>query len=138
MVNMLKKPEIVLNKSPLTMKELAVTPKKLPKFLSLYQISNLDSKVYSPLLTPENLKLDSSVTETNLSEMNNNSMKLNSLKDYLNSTPLLKLLTSSYQNLETLEVMEKKKKLSSNSQRSVKAIQLTLYSKLPAPLTQDL
>lgn len=138
MVNMPKKLEIVLNKLPLTMKESASTPKKLLKFLSPSQTSNLDSKDCSHLLTPENLKLDSSVTEINKLEMKNNLMKLNSPKDYLKSTPSMKPLISSYQNLEISEVMVKKKKLSSNSPRSVKATQSTLYSKSPALLTQDL
>ena len=82
MVNMLKKPETVLNKLPLTMKEFLEAPKKLLKFLSPYQTSNLDSKDYSHLSTPESHKLLSSVAETKPSEMNNNSTKLNSLKDY--------------------------------------------------------
>lgn len=134
---MLKKLETVLNNSPPTTKESVATPKKLLKFLSQFQTSNLSSKVYSPLLIQENLKLDSSVTEIKLSETNNNTTKLNSPKDYLNSTPSLKLLTSSYQNSEELKVKVKKKKLSSNFLRLVRVTQLTLYSKSPSLLIQD-
>jgi len=79
MLNMLKKQETVLNNSPPIMKELALTLKKLPKSHSPFLTYNQDSKVSSLLLTPENLKFNSSVTEINQLEMNNNSTKKISL-----------------------------------------------------------
>jgi hypothetical protein len=112
------------------MKEFHKTPKKSLNYHSLYLTSNQNSKVFLPQLTQEKTKLNFWVTENNSLEMTNKLMKLNSPPELDNLDLLLKLLTSSSQDSEMLEVMVMKKKLSSNLPKSERAIQSTHLSKL--------
>jgi hypothetical protein len=112
------------------MKEFPKTPKKSLNYHSPYLTSNQNSKVFLPQLIQEKTKLNFWVTENNSLRMTNKLMKLNLPQESDNLTPLLKLLTSSSQDLEMLEVMVMKKKLSSNLPKSERAIQSAHSSKL--------
>ena len=137
MVNTLKKQEIVLNNSPLTTKEFLKTLKKFPNFHSLYLTYNLDFKVFSALLIPENLKLISLVEEIKKLETNNRTTNKTSLWDFNKLTQLTKLLTSSSQDSDLSEVTVMKKKPLFNLLKSVKLTQSALSSKLPPLWTQN-